>query len=153
VRDYEKHPAVTASDRDARFAALDAVASSANNEAIILQSTCSEPDFQPIAAQLFAVQAWALAQESDLSRQKNATACPAAEMPVARAYIANAWLLLTRADITASGKYPSVQNVLPKVQTRAAALNLTLPARMDTTNYWLTTVRDAASEAAKSCPQ
>lgn len=151
VRTYDKN-APTAADRDARFVALEGVISSANDEAVILQGICSEPDMQPIAAQLFAVEAWALALESDLSREKDAKACPAAEIPVARGYVANAWLLLTRADFDATGKYPSVQNVLPKVQTRAAALNLTLPARQDTTNYWLTTVRDAGTEAAKSCP-
>lgn len=153
VRSYEKNPAATPADRETRFAALEAVLSSADNEAIVLQSICSEPDFIPKAAHLFAIEAWALALESDLSREQNAKDCPAAEIPVARGYIANAWLLLSRADLDATGKYPSVQNVLPKVQTRAAALNLTLPARIDTTHYWMTTVRDAGTEAAKTCPK
>jgi hypothetical protein len=61
--------------------------------------------------------------------------------------------VIVRADLDATGKYPSVQNVLPKVQSRAAAINLTLPGRMDTTNYWVTGLRDKATEAAKSCPQ
>ncbi len=153
VRGYEKHPVTSAPDRDTRFAALQDVIASADNESIILQGICSQADFEPIAAQLFAVEAWALALESDLSRQKNAATCPAAELPVARGYIANAWLLVTRADINASGRYPTVQTVLPKVQSRAATLNLTLPARIDTTTYWMTGIRDAATEAAKSCPQ
>jgi hypothetical protein len=153
VRDYEKHPPTSPADRDARFAALEDVVSNANNEAIILQGICSPADFQPIAAQLFAVEAWSLALESDLSRQKDATACPAAETPVARGYVANAWLLLARADLEGTGRYPTVQTVLPKVQSRAAALNLTLPARIDTTNYWMNTVRDAGTEAAKNCPK
>src|SRR5215469_5966377 len=143
VRGYEKHPPTAAADRDARFVDLEGVISSADNESIILQGICSPNDFAPIAAQLDAVQAWALVQESDLSRQKNASECPAAEVPIARGYIANAWVLLSRADLDATGRYPSGQNVLPKVQTRAAALNLTLPARIDATNYWMTTVREA----------
>ncbi len=153
VRDYDKHPPATAADRDARFAALEGVISGADNEAVILQGICSPADFAPIAAQLDAVQAWALVLESDLSRQKNAADCPAAEIPVAQGYIANAWVLLSRADIEATGKYPSVQNVLPKVQTQAAGLKLTLPARIDATNYWVTTVRNAGTEAAKNCPK
>ena len=153
VRDYEKHPPTGATDRDARFAALEGVIASADNEMIILQGICSPADFQPVAAQLDAVDAWALVLESDLSRQKNATECPAAEVPIAQGYVANAWLLLSRADLDATGKYPTVQNVLPKVQTRAAALKLTLPARYDATNYWVTTVRNAGTEAAKGCPK
>lgn len=152
VRGYEKNPPKPA-DFDTRFADLQAVIGSADNEAIILKGVCSEGDFERIDAQLNAVQAWALVLESDMSRQKNAKDCPAAEIPAAKAYIANAWLLLARADLNATGKYSSVQNVLPKVQTQATALNLTLPAREDTTQYWLNTVRDGATEAAKGCPQ
>ncbi len=152
VRGYEKHPPAPA-DVDARFADLQAVNSSADNESIILKGVCSEADFVPISAQLAAVKAWSDVLEADLSRQKNATACPAAEIPVARAYVANGWFLVARADLDATGKFPALQNVLPKVQARAAALNLTLPGRDDTTQYWLGTIQDAATTAAKGCPQ
>ena len=152
VRGYEKHPP-SAAEFDTRFADLQAVISSADDESIILKGVCGENDFVPLVAHLDAVEAWALTLESDMSRQKNAKDCPAAEIPVARSYVANAWLLLARADLDATGKFPSVQNVLPKVQTRATALTLTLPGRSDTTQYWLNTIRDSATEAARGCPQ
>ncbi len=152
VRGYEKRPP-SAADLDTRLGDLQAVISGADNESIILHGVCSEADFAPLAAHLDAVQAWAYALESDLSREKNAKACPAAEIPVARAYVANGWLLLARADLDATGKYSPVQNVLPKIQNRAAALNLTLPGRYDATQYWLDGIRAAATDAAKGCPQ
>lgn len=152
VRAFDRRPP-NAADRDARFTALRDVVSSADEEAGILHAVCGESDFAPLAGQLLAVQAWALALESDLDLANYATHCTAAAKPVAQALIGNAWLLLVRADPAQQGKYPTVQTVKPKVVSRAADLGLTLPAPPDTSVYWVTQLQQAGTAAVSACQQ
>ena len=152
VRDFERHPP-SAKDFNDRFVELQLTISSADQEIGILQSVCSEPDAVPIVAQLSAVQAWALLLESDLNRQNYAKRCPDAEVAVSRAFVGNAWVILSKTDPTGTGRFPSVKNVVPKVQARAASLSLTLPAPADATAFWLGQLQHTASEAQNRCPQ
>jgi hypothetical protein len=47
---------------------------------------------------------------------------------------------------------PSFADVIPKVQTRAASVALTLPAWADTSAYWAGQVREKAKAAIATCP-
>ncbi|HET9028552.1 MAG TPA: hypothetical protein VFN49_00085 [Candidatus Aquilonibacter sp.] len=152
VRGFDRRPP-SAKDRNDRYAALQGITASANEEADILHAVCSDDDYVPIAAQLSAVEAWTQLLEADLNQANYDDKCKAAAQPVARAFVAHAWLLLVKADPEQTGRYPSIQNVLPKAKTRAAALGLTLPTPADTSAYWLTQQQQAADEAIKTCGQ
>ena len=48
---------------------------------------------------------------------------------------------------------PSIfKDVIPKVQTRAAVVDLTLPVWADTSAYWRDGIRDKAKALAATCP-
>jgi hypothetical protein len=47
---------------------------------------------------------------------------------------------------------PIFKDVIPRVQTRAAAVNLTLPVWADTSAYWRDGIRDKAKALAATCP-
>jgi hypothetical protein len=152
VRGFEKNPPLPAQRND-RYAELQIVLKSADDEESILHAICPDADYAPINAQLLATQAWALLLEGDLNRENYADKCPAAQVETTKGFVANAWLLIVHADPHESGKYPSVQTVRPKVADRAQALGLALPAVADTTNFWLSQVQSAANDAAKACPK
>ena len=152
VREYDRRPP-GAKDFNDRFVELQLLISSADQEIGILQSVCSEPDAVPIVAQLNGVQAWALLLESDLNRQNYAKRCPDAEVAVSRAFVGNAWVILSKSDPQATGRFPTVKTVVPKAQARAAALGMTLPAPADATAFWLGQLQHTASEAQNHCPQ
>ncbi len=46
----------------------------------------------------------------------------------------------------------SIAEVVPKIQTRAAAVGLTLPAYTETSPYWRDQVTDQAKQAVQICP-
>jgi hypothetical protein len=138
---------------DARFAALQQVGRDATDESVILQSVCPEHDLLPLASSLFAVQAWSLALQSDLAKEEYAQGCPAAELPVVRGFVAEAWVDVTRALQNNPQPPAVVADVQAKVQSRAAAVSLTLPTASETSSYWLTGIQNLGRDAAKGCKQ
>jgi hypothetical protein len=152
VRGFEGRPP-SADASDARFVALQLIISNADEESVILRAVCAEDDYRPLAAHLLAVQAWALLLESDLNRANYAMRCPPAELPVAKALIANAWVLIARADPSGTAPYPTVKTVRAKVLSRASAAGLTLPAPDLATAYWLSGLQQAGSDAIGACPK
>jgi hypothetical protein len=153
VRGFDKHP--PAPDAlDERFAQLQRVLSGVGQEEGILESTCSSDSAGAVVdAQLQAVAAWALALESDIVRQKFAKSCPAAETPVAAGFVAAGWRELAKGAPDQGTVPPSIGEVEPKVQSRAAAVGLTLPSLADASNYWASQVQAKGKEAVVACPQ
>ncbi len=140
-------------DRDARFAALQSVVQSAGDEAVILQSVCSDRDFAPLEASIQAIKAWSLVLQSDLAKAEYGDQCPAAQLPVVRGFVAEAWLNIAEAEF-ANPKPPSVvTDVEAKVRSRASADSLTLPSVADASSYWLTGIQKQGRDAAKACKQ
>ena len=139
VRDYDRHPpgdapgaAACALWRD-RGRHLDA-----HEEHEILNGVCStETQKAPLLAQIAAISAWALALESDIAARLNAS-CPPAAKAFPTIMLADAWLLLAngRQRRTAGAVPPDFSEVIPKIQSRAQAVGLTLPAWGDTSQYW-----------------
>jgi len=79
--------------------------------------------------------------------------CPAGAKGVATALIAQAWLDLAMVVNDAGGKPPKdVTDAAPRIQTRAAALSLTLPAFADTSAYWRDNLNKLARAAIETCP-
>ena len=67
--------------------------------------------------------------------------------------LAQAWLALAATVNDNNGTVPaSIAEIIPKVQTRAAAVGLTLPAYPETSAYWRDQVTDKAKEAVAGCP-
>jgi hypothetical protein len=67
--------------------------------------------------------------------------------------LSGAWLSLANVVNNANGTVPaSFQDVIPKVQTRAQAVGLPLPAWADTSAYWRDQVHAKAKAAIATCP-
>lgn len=124
-----------------------------NEEHGVLDNICAtDTDKAPLFAQLNATVAWALALQSDIAAKLNA-ACPPAAKALPAAMIAQAWLAIAASVNDNGGIVPkAVVQVIPKVQTRAAAVGLTLPAYADTSAYWRDQVGDQAKAAVAICP-
>jgi hypothetical protein len=153
ARHDDLHPPKAEADLwDARMGTFRDLLATADAEQNILSSVCPAADFVPIKSQLDATRAWVFALESDIARAEYAQDCPAQELPVAAGFIALAWLDLVTATPDASAPSKLVQDLTPKVKSRAAAVNLTLPTPADTSNYWMTGIRASGRTAAQACP-
>lgn len=154
IRDYDRHgPGGGSAKLLQRYGALVEVISTLNEERDVLESMC-ESDVQraPLLAQIAAYSAWALALQSDVAAKLNAS-CPAAATALPTMMLADAWLALANVVNADGGAVPaSFADVIPKVQTRAAAVGLTLPSWADTSAYWAGQVRDKAKTAIATCP-
>ena len=139
--------------RDARFSSLAQIRRDATDESVILQSVCPERDLLPLASSLFAIEAWALVLQSDLANAEYAESCPAAQVPVVRGFLAEAWLNLTRAQRDETPMPALVTEVVGKVQARAKSTGLTLPKASETSNYWMTELQKKGRDAAQACKQ
>lgn len=154
VRGYERHVAkAEPAAWDERMAKFHDILANMSVEEDVLKSVCPAEDFVPITSQMDATRAWVHALESDIARAEYARDCPAQELPVAAGFVAQAWLDLVTASpngMTASTKL--VQELTPKIKSRAVAVHLTLPAPAETSNYWMTQVQAAGRTAAQACP-
>ncbi|HVR47132.1 MAG TPA: hypothetical protein VMT95_10935 [Candidatus Binatia bacterium] len=154
IRDYDRHgPGSGSAKQLQRYGALVEVISTLNEERDVLESMCAS-DLQraPLLAQIAAYSAWALALQSDVAAKLNAS-CPAAATALPTMMLADAWLALANVVNADGGAVPaSFADVVPKVQTRAAAVGLTLPSWADTSAYWAGQVRDKAKSAIATCP-
>ena len=130
VRDYDRHP--PANNQAAllkRYGALSEVVGTLNEEREILDSVCSRDARQAeLFAQVAAASGAALVLQADVTAKLNA-ACPAAAASIPQMILADAWLGLARVVNEQNGTVPaSFNDVIPKIQSRAQAVNLTLPA-------------------------
>ena len=154
VREYDRHaPGSGAAQLYQRYGAIVDVIAVLNEEREILNSLCSnDPQRSALFAQIAATAAWALALESDIAARLN-SACPAAAKALPTMMLSDAWLALANIVNEAGGTVPATfQDVIPKVQTRAAAVGLALPSWADTSAYWRDQVHAAAKTAVATCP-
>ena len=154
IRDYDRHgPGGSTARLVERFGAIAEVIATLNEERDILDSICSsDAQRSPLFTQIATYSAWGLALESDVAAKLNAS-CAAAATALPTIMLADAWLALARVVNEDGGAVPaSFADVIPKVQTRAAAVGLTLPAWADTSAYWADQVRTKAKAAIATCP-
>ena len=154
IRGYDAHP-----PRDnpgalnARLGDIADILEALNEEHGVLDNICpSDDDKAPLFAELNATVAWALALQSDIAAKLNAS-CPPAAKSLPAAMLAQAWLAIAATVNDNNGTVAkALLEVIPKVQTRAAAVGLTLPAYADTSAYWRDQVADQARQAVAICP-
>jgi hypothetical protein len=154
VRDYDRHgPGGSSARLLQRYAAIAEVISVLNEERQILDSVCSsDAQKAPFFAQVAAFSAWALALESDVAAKLNAS-CGAAAKALPTMMLSDAWLGLATVVNNDGGTVPTAfGDVIPKIQTRAQAVGLTLPAWADTSAYWSNQVHAKAKAAIATCP-
>lgn len=154
VRDYDRHsPGNGPSQLVQRYGAILDVLSMLNEEREILSSICtSESQREAMFAQIAATSAWALTLESDIAARLNSS-CPAAAQALPTMMLSDAWLALANVVNEGNGTVPAAfADVIPKVQSRAAAAGLTLPAWSETSAYWRDGVHAKAKAAIATCP-
>lgn len=154
LRDYDRRGTGGSSTQlIQRYAALADALKTLNEERDVLDSICSD-DAQRAAlfAQIAAFSAWTLALESDVAAKLNAS-CPAAAKALPAMMLADAWLSLGRVVNDQNGVVPrTFSDVVPKVETRAQAVGLALPAWAETSAYWSSQVHAKAKAAIATCP-
>ncbi len=154
IRDYDRHPPGGGSGQlIARFGAIADIMQVINEERQVLESVCSsETQRAAFTEQIAATAAWALALEADVAARLNAS-CPAAAQALPTMMLADAWLSLADVVNGDGGTVPKrFGDVIPKVQTRAQALALVLPAWSETSAYWRDQVHAKAKAAVATCP-
>ncbi len=154
VRDFDRHAAVGGSDNLLqRIGAITGLLATLREEREILESICaSDAARAPLFAQIAATTAWALALESDVAVRLNAS-CPAAAQALAKMMLSDAWLAMANVVNDSGGPVPAIfTDVIPKVQSRAQAVGLTLPPWADTSAYWRDRVHDRAKADVATCP-
>jgi len=153
LRDYDRHPPGSSQSKLlARFGAIADVLSTLSEEHDILKSVCSsESETAGLFTQIAALSAWALVLEADVAGGLNAS-CPAAARGLPTMMLADAWLVLANRINDANGAVPpSFNDVIPKIQTRAQAVGLTLPAWSETSQYWRDQIHTKEKAAVATC--
>ena len=153
IRGYDAHP-----PRDnpgalnARLGDIAHILEALNEEHGVLDNICpSDDDKAPLFAELNATVAWALALQSDIAAKLNPS-CPLPPSCSPRPCSHRpGWRPPTVNDNNGTVA-KALLEMIPKVQTRAAAVGLTLPAYADTSAYWRDQVADQARQAVAICP-
>jgi hypothetical protein len=153
IRDIEKHLAGT--DQTAirsQLADLGDTLSALSEEHNVLDHVCNnDTDKQPLFQQINAATADGILLQSELIGKLYAP-CPPAATAVPQALVAQAWLAVAATINDNGGTIPTIMApVIPKVQARAAALNMTLPGYTDTSAYWRDQFANAVSPALQAC--
>jgi hypothetical protein len=153
IHDYDRHPPGSSSAQLVqRYGAIADTITVLSEEREILTSVCSSDLQRPLLEQIAATAAWALALESDVAGRLNAS-CPAAATGLPTMMLADAWLALASIVNDDSGAVPAAfTGVIPKIQTRAQAVGLTLPSWGETSAYWRDQVRTKAKASIATCP-
>ncbi|MGA8576935.1 MAG: hypothetical protein WB609_14780 [Candidatus Cybelea sp.] len=154
VRDYDRHSAGNGSTQLLqRYGALGEIISVLNEEREILNNVCaSDAQKAPFFAQIAATSAWALVLQADLAARLSAS-CPAAATALPTMMISDAWLAIANVVNDDSGVVPAAfHDIIPKVQTHAQTLGLTLPAWSETSAYWRDQVHAKEKTAIAGCP-
>jgi hypothetical protein len=153
IRDVERH--LAGNDPNAIRAQLADLGDTLNGlseEHNVLDHVCtSDNDKLPLFQQINAATASGILLQSELIA-KLYVACPAAATAVPQALVAQAWLAVAATVNDANGTIPVIMApVIPKVQARAAALNMTLPVYADTSAYWRDQFANAVTPAMQLC--
>jgi hypothetical protein len=154
IRDDDAHPPRdNPPDLAKRFNDIGSILNALNQERGIVESLCtSDVAKAPLFAQIGATAAWGLALESDIALRLNQP-CPSAAKAFAAAILAQAWLDLASVVNDNNGKVPAeIAGAAPRIQTRAAAIGLTLPAYAETSSYWRDQIGAKAKDAVAACP-
>jgi hypothetical protein len=154
VREYDRHtPSGSTSSLMQRYGAILEVISVLNEEREILTSVCSsDAQRAPFFAEIAAMVAWALVLESDVAARLN-TSCPASAQALPTMMLSDAWLALANVVNENNGAVPlQFADVIPKIQNRAQAAGLTLPAWSETSAYWRDQVHAKGKVAVATCP-
>lgn len=154
MRDYDRRGASgNTTQQLERFAAIAGVLATLREEREILDSVCtSDAARAPLFAQIAATTAWALVLEADLGARLNAS-CPAGAHALPTMMLSDAWLAMAKVINDSGGTVPAIfANVIPKVQTGAQTVGLTLPPWADTSAYWRDQVHAQAKTEAATCP-
>ncbi len=153
VRNAEAHPPRGGQAAEfKRFKKLQGVIAGLGQERGILAAVCPQNvDRTAFNAEIAAAQAWAMALEADIATALGPP-CPSAAGAVERQFLAGAWYTLAF-EVTAEGGTPRpvIAAVIPKVQSRAAKVNLTLPSFADTSAYWRDQVKAATTASLQAC--
>jgi hypothetical protein len=153
VRDWDAHPPRgNLGDLEKRFNDINQLLQALNQERGIVDSLCSDDVAKaPLFAYIGATASYALALESDVALRINQP-CPPAAKAVAEALLAQGWLDLGSVVNDAGGNPPhDVTEAAPRLQTRAAALEMKLPAWGETSAYWRDQVSNQAKAAIEAC--
>jgi hypothetical protein len=154
VREYDRHPPSGSSAQLLqRYGAIAEVIATLGEERDILNSICSsDAQRAPLFAEIAETAAWALVLEADVAARLN-PACTVAATALPTMMLADAWLALANVVNDDGGAVPATfGNVIPKVQTRAQAVGLALPAWPETSAYWRDQVHAKAKAAVETCP-
>jgi hypothetical protein len=154
VRDLDRHaPSGSSTDLLQRIGAITSLLATLREERDILDTICaSDAARAPLFAQIAATTAWALTLESDVAARLNAS-CPAAGQAFPKLMLSDAWLSMANVVNDSGGSVPAIfTGVIPKVQSRAQAVGLTLPSWADTSAYWRDQVHTQAKAALATCP-
>jgi len=154
VRDFDRHgPGAGTAQQVQRFGAIAEIIATLNEEREILNTLCSsDAERANYFAQIAATMAQALALEGDVAAKLNA-ACPPAAKAFPTMMLADAWLALANVINENGGAVPeSFHDVIPKIQTRAQAVELALPPWADTSAYWRDQIHAKAKAAIATCP-
>ncbi len=152
IRDWDKHPPRGVDAEIARMNDLQDTIAALGQERGVLEAVCPENvNRAPFNAQIGAATAWALALEADITTAIGPP-CPAAGNAVPTQILAGAWLSLSVIVQESGGTVPqSIAEVVPKVQSRAAAVGLTLPSYADASPYWRDQISAASKAAVAAC--
>ncbi len=154
VRDLDHHaPGDSSTGLLQRIGAITGLLATLREERDILDSICaSDAARAPLFAEIAATTAWALTLESDIAARLNAS-CPAAAQAFPKLMLSDAWLSMANVVNESGGTVPAIfTGVIPKVQSRAQAVGLTLPPWADTSAYWRDGVHTQAKGQAATCP-
>ncbi|MGP8101330.1 MAG: hypothetical protein ACLQHL_11350 [Candidatus Cybelea sp.] len=154
VRDLDRNaPGGSSSDLLQRIGAIAGLLATLREERDILDSICaSDAARAPLFAEIAATTAWALTLESDVAARLNAS-CPVAAQAFPKLMLSDAWLSMANVVNESGGSVPAIfSGVIPKVQSRAQAVGLTLPTWADTSAYWRDGVHNQAKAQAATCP-
>ncbi len=149
LQNFAQHPAGPSGQTD-RATAIAQAQSDVESERVILAGVCSEGDYLPLAARLYALDAW-----TDLLGERNNTVrspgpCPAADKKLMAAAAASAWTKLAQA--ASIPKPPALVGTLtPQIQGLAAQGGITLPSFPDATQFWEQKYETAAKAAIVDC--
>jgi hypothetical protein len=154
ISQYDRHaPGSSPPQLLERFGAIAEIIATLNEEREILTSVCSnEAERAAFFARIAAMSASALLLEADVAARLNAS-CPAAAKAFPTMMLSDAWLALANVVNQEGGTTPPVfADVTARLQTRAQALDLALPAWHDTSQYWRDQIHAKAKAEIATCP-
>jgi hypothetical protein len=149
MQNFAQHPASVSGQTD-RATAIAQAQSDAQTERVILAGVCSEDEYMPLAARLYALDAWADVLGERNNTVSSAGLCPAADKKLLAAAAASAWTKLAQA--ASIPKPPAlVATLTPQIQAMATQAGMTLPGFPEATQFWEQQYETAAKSAVVEC--